>query len=111
MATLDADQLTDLRADIGDDGTVFSDAELHRLYTRAGSDYDKAVVLAFRQILANATKLHDYRIAQSGESLSQVYRNVKDLLVHWESIADVKQQVKMVGLRSVPPVLKDEPET
>lgn len=110
MATLDADQLTDFRADIGDDGSVFTNAELHRLYTRAGSDYTAAVVLALRQILMNAAKLHDYSLVSSSESKSQVFKNLHDMLTYWESKAQTSQQVKIVGMRVVPPRVKDEPD-
>lgn len=109
MADLSADQLTDFRADIGDDGTVFSDAELNRLYTRAESDYNLAIVLAFRQLMTNAAKLHDYTLAQSSERQSQVFDHLKTMLTYWEGVAQTKQQVKMVGMRSVPPRLKSEP--
>lgn len=111
MATLDSDQLTDIRADIGDDGTVFSDAELHRLYTRTSSDYNKAVVLALRQLLMNAAKLHDYRIAQSSESRSQVFKHLKMMLEYWEEKAETRQQVQIIGMAAVPPRDKDTPST
>jgi hypothetical protein len=109
MAELNADQLTDIRADLGDDGTVFTDDELHRLYTRAGGDYNKAVVLALRQILMNAAKLSDYRIAQSAESRSQVYKQLREQLAYWEEVARNTQQIRVVGLRAVPPRAKDVP--
>ena len=109
MADLSADQLTDIRADIGDDGTVFSDAELNRLYTRASSDYNTSVVLALRQLLVNASKLNDYRVAQSSENKSQVFAQIQKLLDYWESVAQRKQQIKIVGMAAVPPRLKDTP--
>lgn len=108
---LSADQLTDFRADVGDDGTTFTDDELNRLYTRASSDYTEAVILAFRQLLANANKLHDYRIAQSSESLSQVRKNIKDSLEYWEtSVRSASQQVRVVAMRAVPPRDKASPD-
>jgi len=109
---LSSDQLTDFRGDIGDDGTVFTDDELNRLYTRSGSVYSEAVVLAIRQLLASAVKLHDYRIAQSAESMSQVYDHLEKLLDRWEKIAnseEPKSQVRVVGMRGIPPRDKDEP--
>jgi hypothetical protein len=109
MATLSSAQLLDIRADLGDDGTVFTDTELHRLYTRASSDYNTTVVLGLRQMLVNAAKLHDYRIAQSAESKSQIYKQLKDMLVYWEKRAESRQQVQMVGMSPVPVRDKDEP--
>ena len=110
MATLDADQLKDIRTDVGDDGTVFTDAELHRFYTRADSDYNKAVVLAFRALKANAAKLNDYRLAQSMESKSQVYDHIDGLLKDWVALAENKTQISIVGLRNVPTRDKDTPD-
>lgn len=110
MADLSAAQLLDFRADIGDDGTVFTEDELNRHFTRASSDYNSAVVLALQQLLINASKRHDYSLAQSSESKSQVYKQIKDALTYWKSEAETRQQVKMVGMRSVPPRVKDSPD-
>jgi hypothetical protein len=87
--TLTAEQLTDLRADIADEGAspAFSDTELNRLYNRAEGDYNRTVVYALRQLLASHAKLHDYAAGQSQESLQQVYAHVRDLLSYWERIA------------------------
>jgi len=80
-----------MRGDLGlpDDGSVFTDAELDRLYTRAGDNYAKAVYLAFRQILANAAKLNDYRIGSSSESKSQVFKQVQGMMAAWAVEAGV----------------------
>lgn len=112
MADLSAAQLADFQGDIGigSDEAVFTDAELNRLYTRADSDYNKAVVLAIRQMLASAVKLNDYRIAQSSESRSQIYKQLKDMLTYWESVAQTTQQVTIVGMRAVPPRYKTDPD-
>ena len=109
MATLSADQLTDFRADIANYSTAFTDDQLHRFYTRADSDYNKAIVLAFRQLLAEATKLYDYRLAQSSESRAQIFEHIKGMLTYWEGVAQTKQQVKIVGMRAIPPRAKGEP--
>lgn len=109
MATLDADQLLDFRGDVGDDGTVFTDAELQRFYTRANGNYNKAVVLALQQILMNAAKLHNYSLAQSSESRAQVFDHLKILLAMWQENARSTQQIRFVGSRVVPTRVKDEP--
>ena len=110
MATLDADQLLDFREDVGDDCTVFTDPELHRLYTRASGNYNKAVYLAYRQILTNAAKLHDYTLAQSSERRSQVFDHLKTMLAIWDADSRSTQQIKFVGSRVVPTREKDEPD-
>lgn len=107
---LTSDQLADFRLDIGDDGTVFTDEELNRLYERASDDYESAVVLALRQLMAQSSKLRDYKIAQSSESNSQIFDHIKTLLEYHESRITASQQVSIVGMRSVPPRYKDRPD-
>lgn len=82
---LTADQLSDFQKDlgIGSDATVFTDAELNRLYARAESDYALAVALAFRQLMADSAKLNDYKAGQSSESKSQVFDHVKAMCEWW----------------------------
>lgn len=112
MATLTADQLGDIQADLGisNDGTVFTDAELQRNYTRASGNYDKAVVISFRQLLAQANKLHTYSVASASENLKEVRDNLRDSLTYWEErVLGQSQQIKIVGLRGIPPRWKDEP--
>ena len=110
MATLSADQLLDLRADIGDDGTVFTDTELHRLYTRASSDYEGTVVLALWQLLIQAAKLYKYQIAQSLEDPNATFDHLKKMYdVAKAELAGADNQALFVSLRPVPPPDKDEP--
>ncbi|MCZ2077903.1 MAG: hypothetical protein LC130_23230 [Bryobacterales bacterium] len=86
---LTSQQLADLQGDlgIGNDQAVFTDGDLNRLYVRAGNDHDKTIVLALRQMLADASKLHDYSAGSTSESLSQVRANLEKLLTRWENIA------------------------
>ena len=78
-------QIMDMRADlgIGSAGAVFTDAELDRLYSRAGSDYDKAVVYGIEQIMMDAAKLNDYRAGSSQESKSQVFEHLQAMREVW----------------------------
>ncbi len=112
MGELSSDELTDLRGDIGDTGTAqaFADDELQRLFTRAGEDYETTVLLALRQLLGNAWKLHNYQQNQSSESRKQVFDNLKSMVAYWEGIVgSSKTQAKIIGRRSVPPVKKVKP--
>lgn len=85
MATLTSDQLADMQGDlgIGADESVFTDAELNRLYTRASSSYELAVAMGFRQLMADAAKFNDYTAGQSRESKSQVFAHLKDMSEMW----------------------------
>jgi hypothetical protein len=111
---LTTEQLSDFQADlgIGADEAVFTDAELERLFERAGEVYETAVLYAWRQLLAASTKYIDYRVAQTEEKRSQVYQHIKDMVGHWQSESDKAtntQGVRMVGMTEIPPRRKEEP--
>lgn len=85
-------QLTDMRRDlgIGDDGAVFTDPELNRLYERAGGtadDYPLAVAMALRQLMVDAAKLNDYTAGSSSEKKSQVFAQLKLMYKFWAAEA------------------------
>lgn len=106
---LTADELNDFRDDLADANGVFSDAAIQRLYTRAGS-YAGAVVLGIDQLLASATKLTKYRQNMSEEDQTGVFdRLLKLRAVKQAEIAATRTQVRIVGMRGVPPPLEDKP--
>lgn len=112
MATLTNDQLSDIQGDlgIGSDESVFTDDDLNRLYTRADGDYTTAVYLGYRQLLAQANKLHDYTVAQTRMSKAQVREHLRDMLAFWQNEARVSgDQVRILGANSIPPRWKDKP--
>lgn len=84
MATLTADEREDLQADLGItyDETVFTDAELDRLYTRAAT-LDGARVYALDQLLMNAAKFNDYTAGSSTEKKSQVFAQLMAMRAMW----------------------------
>lgn len=113
---LDADQLTDFRGDIGDTNSVFSDAELQRLYARASDDYNTAVVGAIDQLIASASKFADYTQNQSQEKKSQIFEHLLKLRAIWQkkvddaaAVAAAPSQVRLVGRKWVPPRNKEKP--
>jgi len=89
--SLSSDQLGDIQGDLGisNDEAVFTDAELNRLYARADSDYETAVVFGFDQLLADAAKFNDYTAGQSQEKKSQVFANLEKLRGLWAKRAGV----------------------
>lgn len=96
--SLTTDQLSDFRADLDIDvDEVFTDVELNRLYTRVEGDYSKAVALAWGQIAASASKLNDYKAAQSSETLSQIFEHVKYMKREAEANAGMGGAVIAVG--------------
>jgi hypothetical protein len=82
---LTAQQILDMQADlaIGADESVFTDAELEALYTRAGDDYNTAVYYAWRQILAGSAAWVDYAVAQTKVSRSQAFDHIKAMVTFW----------------------------
>ena len=86
---LTTDQLADLQADIGisDDETVFTDTELNRLFTRAGSDYAMTVAYALRQLMADKAKLADYSRGETRESRSQIFAHLQAMYDLWAAEA------------------------
>lgn len=111
---LTSEQLSDLQSDLGIDDSedVFTDAELERLYTRAGEVYESAVYMAWRQIWAQSVKYTDYRVAQTEMKRSQVGAHIEKMLAHWKAEADAASGVQgaaFVGLNVIPTKSKEEP--
>jgi len=111
---LTADQLSDFQSDLGisNDEAVFTDAELERLFARAGEVYESAVYMAWRQIFAQATKYIDYKVAQTEEKRSQVWDHIKAMMAHWKTEADAasgSQGALLLGLNVIPTRSKEEP--
>lgn len=94
---------------IGTAEAVLTNDQLDDLYAAADSDKDRTVLLVLYTLLADASKLYDYRLAQSTESKSQVFKHLKDTITVWEKKAESDQQVRIVAMRSVPPRNKQEP--
>lgn len=79
-----ATQLADLRGDLADTAAspAFADAELERLWQRAGGRHKQTVALAIWQLLMQASRLHDYMLGQGAtdQKKSQVTRHLQDRL-------------------------------
>lgn len=110
---LTTDQKTDMQADlaIGAAQDVFTDVELERLFARASNDYNLGVYLAWRQLMADAAKFHDYTIANASVKRSQLFDHVKRMVDFWEDEArGTANQVMIVGALRVPPSRPDMPD-
>ena len=113
MATLTTTQRADMQADlgIGSDESVFTNDELDRLYTRADTDYDEAIVLAIRQLLMQASKFHNYTAGQTKVEKQQVFENLQSMWELWTGESrTIDNQARFVGLNEIPPRHKDEPD-
>lgn len=106
---LTATQRVDIQGDLGisADESVFTNAELDRLYARAENDYNLAVFFGYRQLLAQANKFHDYTEGMTTVKRQQVRASIAASMEFWRG--EGRQQVKMIGLAGVPPPEKDTP--
>lgn len=105
-------QLRDMHADLGisHDQKVFTTNELNRLYERAGNDYNTAVYLGYRQLLAQANKFHDYTAGMTKIQRKQMRDNIKDTMEFWqEESRGAANQMRIVGMLEIPPRDKEEP--
>lgn len=108
--SLSATELSRLRRKLGDSGgTVFSDAELNDIYDEAGDDFDRTLQIAFEEIMYDAAKFNDYTAGQTSERKSQVFEHLNKIVARLETQRTNKQQVRIVGARSIPPRVKDAP--
>lgn len=109
---LTAQQLNDLRADLGVDSTIFSDSELERLWDRvsgASNDtqrHEATLALMARQLWTSSAKLHDYTAGQSSEKLSQVVAQLKAVYADFRPALDAalnqRQQFVIGAVRAIP---------
>jgi hypothetical protein len=112
-------QLDDLRADLGVDSTVFTDAELNRLWERTSGAantairYEATLGLAARQLMMSATRLHDYTAGQTSEKLSQVFDHLRKIYELYrpsiEAATGSNRQVAIASYRPVPRQDRDLP--
>ena len=113
LVTITAEQLSDLRVDMGGVSTsVFDDTEIERYWARmAGATSDtqrhRAVLaLMYEYLLANATKLHDYTAGATGEKLSQIYAQLEKQFKKYEpdllAVEGIGRQFARRRLRAIP---------
>lgn len=109
MTTPTASELTRLRRKIGDTDAAITASILEDIWDEAAGDESTAVVLSIQMLLSDAARFNDYTAGQTSEKKQQVYDNLKDLLTYWEDKAGVTSSIRIVGLRSVPPIWKELP--
>lgn len=79
--TMTATQLSDLRFDLADIESAFSDVELNRCWARLSgarddrSRFEATKGLAIRSLLHDAAKFNDYTAGQTDEKKSQVFEH------------------------------------
>jgi hypothetical protein len=97
-----AQQIIDLRADIGDTNNTFSDAEIERIWERVSGasneliQHEAALALMARQLMNNAAKLHDFSVAGDSNRLSQIFEHLKDIYKMYSPSLEIALGVKPV---------------
>lgn len=105
--SLSAEQLTDLRADLGDqtEPYAFTDLELERLYERAGT-YNGAKLLAIEQLIINSAKFYNYKAGYTQQDEADIFDHlvkVRDILMTQGN------GMLSAGIAIIPTKHKDEP--
>ena len=112
MATLTTEQLARFRRKIDDNGTppALTDTELNDIWTESGENFNKSVRDALVEIWTSVAKFNTYTIGQTQERRDQIFRNLGAVIGYYDDVT-LKQsdQVKIAGMRSVPPRIKDKP--
>jgi hypothetical protein len=108
--TLTTDQITDLRADLGDQTVpyAFSDIELDRLYVRSNMNWEETLRLAIAQLLMNTAKFYNYKAGYTAQDEAQVFEH---LLKMQDVFLSQKNGAYMVGIALVPTKHKQEPRS
>jgi len=111
-----------LRRDIGASEAALSDEDAADLLEEAGETYSDAStaaaharVLALQGILASSAKLTSYKQNESSESLSDVFKHLKELLKVWEdkttlaASGGVHSAARFGGVRRKPATIREYP--
>jgi hypothetical protein len=111
MTDLTTAQKNQLRRRVGDSGATqaFSDPELQDAFDEAEEDLTAATVILLEWLVADAVKFNDYTAGQTSEKKSQVYDHLVKNLAHWQQKGQSAVQIRILGMRSVPPPSREKP--
>jgi gas vesicle protein len=122
MAT--ATERSRLRRDTGTDATSLPDATADDIFTEAGEKYTDAGaiaaysrVLVIQSLLSSSARLATYKMNESSENLSDVFKHLKELLKVWEDKTDdaitaaagSSGAARFGGLRRKPATIREYP--
>lgn len=112
-------ELARFRRKIGDTRMppAFPDAEIQDLWEEADGNWNKSVLAAYDELIGNSWKFTDYVQNETQEKKNQIFQNLLKARAIWQGKVDAdtaaaknKNQVKMTGLRKVPPRRKELPD-
>jgi hypothetical protein len=119
MMPLTPAEIRRFRRKIGDVGRLvdgqmcyaFPDPDIQDIYEEAGSNFERAVLEAFDELIGNSWKFNDYTQNQTQEKKQQIFSNLLKARDSWYTThVKSNNQVRIVGIKSVPPRLKDRPD-
>lgn len=98
---------------IGSDEAVFTDAELDDAYTRAEDDLARTVVECLEDLLVDQAKQASYKNGLQEEAASDVFKHLMAVLDYWKKKVSASNSggMRVLGLRSVPTVHRDRPQS
>lgn len=116
MATaLTTTQIQRFRRKIGDTNLkpAFDDEAIQDIWQEAEEDWDTAVLIAYEELLGNAWRFADYTQNQSEEKKNQIFKNLERMVDRAQAKVSSRKkgrnQVRMGGLKPIPPRRKDVP--
>ena len=120
MSDLTADQLSDIRFDLADINSAFSDTELNRLWTRLSSvsgdtlRLEAVKGLAVRAILHDAAKFNSYTAGKTSEQKDQIFQHYQRLYDSFyrkavEAALGTSPSTAWAALREIPHATRTEP--
>jgi hypothetical protein len=109
-----------LRADVGATVTSLPDADVDAIFTEAAEIYSDVAsqtaytrIIAIRRLLASSAKLTDYTQNESRESMSQIFKHLRDLLAFWQgelaAIGSVDGAARFGRTAGIPARVKEYP--
>lgn len=121
MADLTATQLSDMRFDLADISSAFTDDELNRVWARAdgasdtATQFEAAKGLVIRALLHDAAKFNNYTAGMRREEKEKIFDHYRKLYEDmYASIVDgilgQQQQVVWAALRGYPHQTRTEPD-
>lgn len=117
-----AQELADIRADIGDEsGTIWTDADISRIWERVSGAantnqrHEAALALLVRQLLGNAVMLRDYTAGATSEKMQQVFSNLQKLYAMYapsleSALGTDRRQVARMWVKGAPRQGREYPD-
>lgn len=112
--TATPEQIARFRRKIADQKVppTFPEPELQDIWDEAGGDLNKACLIAFEELAANAAKFTDYTANESSQKKSQIFDHLTKVMIPmYQEKVRKPNQVRIVGTAIVPTRRASRPYT